>query len=108
MIPGVEDIFSGKALVALWGAFRASVRSQTVVRVASTQRVTEPFPSPVSGYELYLRVRLGPGKPFLQHIDLSSVVRFVLANMKPLAVIVCGSPRPGLVDCHQPGVVTLT
>ena len=52
------------------------------------------------GVYIVLRVRLGPGKPFLQHIDLSSVVRFVFANMKPLAVIVCGSPRPGLVDCH--------
>src|SRR5580704_4742339 len=61
-----------------------------------------------SGSETLLRLGPGPGKPFLQHIDLSSVVRFVLANMKPLAVVVCGSPRPGLVDCHQPGVVMLT
>jgi hypothetical protein len=37
------------------------------------------------------------GEAFAEEGDLAGVVRFVLANVEPLAQIVCGSPEPALV-----------
>src|SRR5437588_2925065 len=51
-------------------------------------------------------IRLGSGNALLQELDLAVVVRFVLADMEPLAVIVCGAPSPSLVDREEPIVIT--
>ena len=52
-------------------------------------------------------VRLGSGKPRSQKGDLTGVMRLMLANMEPLAIIVSRSPRPVLIHGHQPRVVAL-
>lgn len=46
------------------------------------------------------------GKSFDEKVDLAGVVGDVLADVEPLAVVIGGSPTPGFVDGHEPGVVS--
>src|SRR5260370_35056930 len=54
-----------------------------------------------------LAVRFGSRQAILQEFDLAVVVRLVFTDMKPFAVIIRGSPTPGLVNSREPCVVTL-
>ena len=40
------------------------------------------------------------GQPALDPLDLSVVIRFVFAHVEPLAIIICRSPNPVVVDLH--------
>src|SRR5579862_8495364 len=73
----------------------------TPQRDSTTFSVTAYLNSPL------LAVGLGSGDTFLQEFDLAIVIRFVLADVKPLAVIVCRTPSPVLVDGQQPVVIAL-
>jgi hypothetical protein len=42
-----------------------------------------------------------------QECDLSCVMRFVLTDVEPLAIVVGRTPRPVFIDGHKPGVIAL-
>ena len=50
----------------------------------------------------YSLLGFAPGKRFARNFDLPVVVRFVFAHVEPFAVIIRRTPRPSLVDRHQP------
>jgi hypothetical protein len=41
-------------------------------------------------------------------VDLSEMMRLMLADVKPLAKITRRSPEPALINRHQPGIVALS
>ena len=61
----------------------------------------------VTGPRLGFLRGFSAGKAFNQQIDLTGVVRFVLADVKPFAVIVGWTPGPRLIHGHEPRIVAL-
>ena len=53
-------------------------------------------------------LRFCAGQALPQHCDLPGVMRFVFADVEPLAVIVGWPPAPGFVDRSQPFVIAFS
>ena len=64
-------------------------------------------PSHASVWLRLLGVRFCAGQALSQEGDLSGVMRLMLTDVEPLAIIVGRTPRPIFVDGHEPGVIAL-
>src|SRR6476659_1123148 len=64
-----------------------------------------PAENPVNGSSGSFVIRFRAGQAFSQERDLAHVMRLVLANMEPLAVIIGRPPEPVFVDGHEPGII---
>jgi len=109
--PGASFDFSVLKIASTWpeptcdgAASREEVHTRrkvaNVVRRGRRELVNIPLTSIIPrkrDFEESFAIRLDSGDAFLQELDLTIVVGFVFADVKPLTVIVGGTPAPGVV-----------